>query len=64
MTAKSKNSRGKARLQTGHALDSSQEGLLRRRQMDSLWRLHRSLTGKVEVTDLVALCGSLATLRV
>jgi len=62
--AKSKNGRGKARLQRGGALDPIQGAGIRRRQMDSLWRLRRSLSGKVELPALVALCGSMDTLRV
>ena len=61
---KSKNSRGKARLQRGGEPDLRQEVGIRRRQMYALWRLRRSLSGKVELPALVALCGSMDTLRV
>jgi hypothetical protein len=62
--AKSKNSGRKARAQQGRSLEPIQEILIRRRQMDALWRLSRSLSGKVELPALLALCGSMDTLRV
>ncbi len=62
--AKSKNSGRKARTQLDRKLEPMREILIRRRQMDALWRMSRSLSGKVELPALLALCGSMDTLRV
>ena len=51
-------------MQRGGEPDLRQEVGIRRRQMYALWRLRRSLSGKVELPALVALCGSMDTLRV